>query len=126
MARTKYEGERTAVLVRGYAMEGCTNEEIAKRLGIHVATLQRWANEHRDICDALKEGKEQVDFEVEQALYRKARSGDVVAMIFWLKNRRPKQWKDRPQEDTGATGRKVDDLIQAAQELAKGIVGVHD
>lgn len=107
-------------------MEGCTNEEIAKRLGISRSTLQLWATQHPDVSDALKHGKEQVDFEVEQALYRKARSGDVVAMIFWLKNRRPKQWKDRPQEDTGATGRKVDDLIQAAQELAKGIVGVHD
>lgn len=126
MAKTKYDDERTAVLVRGYAMEGCTNEEIAKRLGIHVATLQRWANEHRDICEALKEGKEVVDYQVEQTLLRKALSGDTVAMIFWMKNRMPGKWKDRPQEDTSSTGRKVDDLISIASELSKGIVDVHD
>ena len=126
MANTKYEGQRTITLAAGYAMEGCTNNEIAKKLGVSRSTLQLWAAQHPDLSDALKKNKEVVDFQVEQALLNKARAGDSTAMIFWLKNRRPKQWKDRPQEDTGATGRKVDDLIEVSTELAKGIVGVHE
>jgi len=127
MARkSKYEPETDIPLARGYAMEGMTREEIAGKLGIHRNTLAEWEKRYSAFRDALKVGRERTDFAVEQALLKKALKGDTVACIFWLKNRRPKQWKDRPQEDTGATGRKVDDLIQAAQELAKGIVDVHE
>ena len=126
MAKTKYEGQRTITLAAGYAMEGCTNDEIAKKLGVSRSTLQLWATQHPDLSDALKKSKEVVDFQVEQALLRRALGGDTIAMIFWTKNRMPGKWKDRPQEDTRATGKKVDRLVEVAEELAKGIVGVHD
>ena len=38
-----------------------------------------------------------VDYEVENALYKAAINGNVTAMIFWLKNRKPHGWKDRKE-----------------------------
>ena len=34
------------------------------------------------------------DERVVDSLYRKALGGDTTAMIFWLKNRRPSEWRD--------------------------------
>lgn len=45
-------------------------------------------NKTREVCDA----------EVENALYQKALKGDVTAMIFWLKNRKYRQWRDKQVE----------------------------
>ena len=39
--------------------------------------------------------KEIYDDEVEEALHKKALEGDTTAMIFWLKNRRPNDWRDK-------------------------------
>lgn len=46
-------------------------------------------------------GKATIDTQVENMLLKKALSGDTVAMLFWLKNRKPKQWKDNrgPRDD---------------------------
>lgn len=39
-----------------------------------------------------------------------AGAGDVTAMIFWLKNRRPDKWRDKPERvETGEGVRIVDD-----------------
>jgi transcriptional regulator with XRE-family HTH domain len=120
MARpSKYEGERTAVLVRGYAMDGCTNEQIAERLGVTRKTLQEWAAKHTDISDALKQGKVRTDFEVESALLKKAKSGDVTACIFWLKNRRPDKWRDRPKDEQLGLDDPIRQLLQVITEGRK-------
>ncbi len=82
-------------LLQSWARDGLTYEQIAHNIGINAKTLYAWKNEHSKICNALKKGKEVVDFEVENALLKKALSGDVGAMCFWLKNRKPAVWKDR-------------------------------
>ena len=50
----------------------------------------------------LKRGKEVVDYQVENALLNKALGGDTTAQIFWLKNRRPDKWRDKPSGDKSA------------------------
>ena len=37
-----------------------------------------------------------MDYEVENALLKRALSGDTTAQIFWLKNRKPEKWRDKP------------------------------
>ena len=98
MAKGKYEYWLTKdglILIEGWARRGLTDEQIANNIGINTRTLYKWKDEHGQIRQALKKTKEIVDNEVEAALYKKACEGDTTAMIFWLKNRRPDDWRDK-------------------------------
>lgn len=86
-------------LLEGWARDGLTDEQIAQKMGVNIATLYRWKQEYCEICEALKRGKEVVDYQVENALLNKALGGDTTAQIFWLKNRKPDKWRDKPQEE---------------------------
>lgn len=117
------------ILLEGWARDGLTNEQIAKNVGINPKTLYDWMNKKDPIREALRKGKEIVDFEVENALYKRALGytitineqkldkdgfvhdlkrdvhipGDTVAQIFWLKNRKTKQWKDKVETSVDTT-----------------------
>lgn len=145
MAKGKYEYWLTPeglLKLEGWARDGLTDEQIAENMGINKATLYRWKEKYCDICDTLKRGKEVVNFQVENALLKRAlgyeyeevsekyESGtltekkvtkkqvvpDTTAQIFWLKNRRPDKWKDK--QDVQVSGElkeeqtKLDDLIR--------------
>ena len=58
--------------LEGWARDGLTDEQIAHNMGINVATLYRWKNDHSEICNVLKKTKEVVDREVENALHKRA------------------------------------------------------
>lgn len=103
MAKGKYQRwlePDGLLLLEGWARDGLTDEQIASNCGITAKTLYEWKNAHGEICEALKKGKEVVDYEVENALLKKALGGDTTAQIFWLKNRRPDKWRDKPIENT--------------------------
>jgi hypothetical protein len=101
---------------------GATDVEVADFFEIDVRTLYRWKAEHDDFCQSLKTGKDEADDRVQQSLYtravgyehdevdirvvggeivqtpiRKYYPPDTVACIFWLKNRRPEQWRAQPE-----------------------------
>ena len=124
MAKGKYQEwlEPDGLLkLEGYARDGLTDEQIAKNMGIALSTLKLWKNGHPAILAALKRGKEVIDIEVENALYKRAIgytyeevkeeempdgrvrrtvtikevAGDTTAQIFWLKNRKPAEWRDK-------------------------------
>ena len=64
-------------------------------------------------------GKEVVDYQVENALLSAALEGNTTAQIFWLKNRRPDKWRDKPEESRGARDAEInaqDDLMRAIKE----------
>ena len=82
------------LLIEGYARDGAKEYQIAEALGISQNTLITMKAEHSDVSEALRKGKEIVDYAVENALLRKALSGDTTAITFWLKNRKPSQWRD--------------------------------
>jgi len=100
VAKGKYERwltEEGLTLIRGWARDGLSNEQIAKNMGIAAKTLYVWIPKHSKICEALKKGKEVADYEVENALFASAMSGNTTAQIFWLKNRCPDKWRDRSE-----------------------------
>lgn len=102
MARGKFEYWLTddgLTLLEGWARDGLTDEQISHNMGINPATLYRYKQNHSEIRDALKKGKEVVDYQVENALLNKALNGDTTAQIFWLKNRKPDKWRDKPVVD---------------------------
>lgn len=121
MAKGKYEYWRTTdglILLQGWARDGLTDEQIAHNMGIRRTTLYDWKNKYSDINDALKKGKEIVDYEVENALLKRAKQGDVTAQIFWLKNRRPEKWRDKVQFTDETSLKKLDSLIEAIDKKA--------
>ena len=121
--------------IEEWAREGLIDEQIAHNLGIAPSTLYDYKNDHPELVQAIKTGKDDIDTIVENALLKRAlgyshveeteeRSptgellltkrvtkqmpADTTAIIFWLKNRRPKQWRDRQElEHSGETGVKI-------------------
>lgn len=99
--------------VEALGQYGLTQEEIAHILGVADSTLRRW-KKNPDFSAALKKGMVKADAKIVKALYLKAFGyvqlrrrpgqpdeeihvpGDTTAQIFWLKNRQPDRWKDRP------------------------------
>ncbi len=71
----KYEEwllEDGLIKLEGYARNGLTDEQIAKNMGINRRTLTDWKKKFAPISLALKRGKEVVDFQVENALLKRA------------------------------------------------------
>lgn len=138
--------------LESWARDGLIDEQIAENIGINPATLYDWKKKYPEISEALKRGKEVVDIEVENALLKRALGyeytetkteeyivegvpvkrvtktvkeviPDTTAQIFWLKNRKPGQWRDKQDiEHSGAVNvRKVYDEMseEELKELAK-------
>lgn len=123
MARGKFEywlTEDGLTLLEGWARDGLTDEQISRNMGINKATIYDWKKRFADISNALKKGKEVVDYEVENALLEKAKGGDVTAMIFWLKNRRPEKWRDKPVVDADREAlEKLDNMLRDFKDAVK-------
>lgn len=148
VAKGKYEYWLTPeglVLLEGWARDGLTDEQISHNMGINKATLYRWKEKYCDICESLKRGKAVVDRQVENSLLKRALGyeyeevkekyeggvitervvmkkeviPDVTAQIFWLKNRKPGDWRDkREPEDTTAIER-LDRILAGLKEAAE-------
>lgn len=130
-------------LVECWARDGLIDEQIAKNLGVAYSTFRNYKNKHLALSASLKKGKEVVDFEVENALLKRALgykyneitqepvdvgegvtvlqttkivtkqvAPDTTAQIFWLKNRKPDKWRDRPQTNNDTSTGELTDLIK--------------
>lgn len=121
MAKLKWEDVKDKlILVEGWARDGLTNEQIAKNLNIGKTTFYKMLKEYPELSEHLKKGKEVVDYEVENALLKNALEGNITAQIFWLKNRKPKQWKDKVEVEDESNKETLDKL----DEVLKGLGGV--
>lgn len=102
MARpSKYEthvAERFTEIA-DWLRNGANEREIAQRLGISADSLIEYKKKFSEFSELLKKTRACVDAEVENALLEKCRKGDTTAIIFWLKNRRPKQWSEKPNAE---------------------------
>lgn len=79
-------------LLEGWARDGLTHDQIAARMGIGRSTLYNWRRKYPVMEQALRKGREVVDYQVEAALLEKALGGDLRAQIHWLSGRRPDKW----------------------------------
>ena len=123
------------ILIQGMARDGLTQQQIANNLGISIDTLIENKKKYPEFNNALKKGKEIVDFEVENALLKRAlgyeyeeetyENGiltkkvkkhvppDTTAQIFWLKNRQVKKWRDKVEIADNDAIKKLDELLEA-------------
>ncbi|MFA5432287.1 MAG: hypothetical protein WC319_05375 [Candidatus Paceibacterota bacterium] len=118
--KTKYKKwleKENLLLLTCWARDGLTDEIIAQeKIGIRRETLYTWKKKFPVINNALKNGKEVADYAVEMTLYKKAMAGDITAIIFWLKNRKPDQWRDRREFTKENTGQ-IDRIIEAVKNV---------
>lgn len=109
-------------LAQEIAKLGATDEDLARCFAVTERTINAWKTENVDFASALKEGKLIADSLVEASLFHRAtgyshdavkifcdpKTGkkeivefiehyppDTTACIFWLKNRRPAEWRDK-------------------------------
>lgn len=87
----------TAMLrkAEGFAADGLTKEQIALNLGFTYETLRVKQKEYSAFSVSIKRGWARGLATVTNALMKKVREGNTTAMIFYLKNRDPENWKDR-------------------------------
>jgi uncharacterized HAD superfamily protein len=111
--------------IQGWARDGLTNEQIAKNMGIALTTFKDWRNKHPSFATVLKETKDKADREVENALYKSALEGNTTAQIFWLKNRKYKDWRDKTETavtvDRPYTGLSLDELDSLKESLDEAL-----
>ena len=103
--------------IKEWAEKGLTEAEMQKFLNVSHESFNNYKHDYPELVEALNNGKAFADDLVEQALYKNAlgyyytedavtNKGDVVevrkyskpnttAQIFWLKNRRRDQWRDK-------------------------------
>lgn len=70
---TEWLEEDKLILLECWARDGLTEEQIAKNIGISIKTLYNWKEKELPILQAIKKGKEIVDYEVENALLKRAK-----------------------------------------------------
>lgn len=93
--------------IEGWARDGLTDAQIAKNIGINVATLYKWQNQHSEISNALKKGKAPVDLEVENALLKSALGYTVTVK---------KPVKVKVEKMKPGVGRVMEEVIQMTEE----------
>jgi len=101
--------------------KGFTDKELADFYKVTDRTIRNW-KEDKWFISSLKEGKELADRKVEKSLFERAcgyehkdvdikmYEGNIIkteltkhyppdptSMIFWLKNRKPEQWRDKQE-----------------------------
>ena len=134
------------LLLEDWARQGLFDAQIAKNMGISEATLYRYKANHPEIKEALRKGKEVVDIEVENAMLKRALGytitineqkvdkdgyvhdlkrdvhipGDVTAQIFWLKNRRRQQWRDKVEVEKGESVQKIEIINDLPKDEENG------
>lgn len=106
--------------LEGWARDGLTDEQISRNMGIAYSTFREWKKKYSAFSAVLKRTKDVVDREVENALFKRAMgykydevtyergeevkrvtkevAPDTTAQIFWLKNRKPAEWRDKIEQ----------------------------
>ena len=92
---TDWETVEKLQLLEEWSTQGLYIKDIAAKMGISVSTVYDWMNKNPEIAAAIKKGRDKSIDMVENALFKSAISGNVTAMIFYLKNRAPERYKDR-------------------------------
>lgn len=140
---SKYDPDRHPLWAEGLAKLGKVEDDIAAAMGIHVSTLRDWKKKFPEFSVALKIGKSEADTQVESSLFKRAMgyeyeevktvndgervektvkqvAPDVTAQIFWLKNRKPEEWRDKVhQEVTGKDGGPIEITNIPDEKLAE-------
>ena len=133
-------------MIEDWARQGLTDEQIAKNMNISYSTFREWKKKYSALSAALKKGKAPIDFEVENALLKRALGfeyeetetvfedvdgkpkkrikktikyapPDTSACIFWLKNRKPNHWRKMNEAVESKLKAEIEKLLKEAEAL---------
>lgn len=124
---SKYKEEFAAQAAK-LCVLGATDAQLADFFEVSVSTINLWKVQHKKFSESIKVPKDMADERVEQSLFRRAMGyehdemdirvvaneviqtpirkyypPDSTAMIFWLKNRKAAEWREKI-EHTGPDG----------------------
>ena len=155
IAKGKYHEwlqEDNLIRIESWARMGLTDEQISRNMGISSVTLYEWMKKYPNISKSIKKGKAPVDFEVENALFKRAIGfqyeevetieeevdgtfrtrvkrtqktalPDTSAMIFWLKNRKPNEWRKLNTVVEAKLKAETEKLLKEAESLSNESTG---
>lgn len=126
---SKYQAE-FAVQATKLCVLGATDFDLANFFNVSPPTIWAWTCRYPEFHEAVKNGKDAFDARIVRSLAQRATGydfdtieykvvdkelvpvnvkkhmpGDVVAQIFWLKNRKPGEWRDKQHVDHDVSGR---------------------
>lgn len=151
MARPTNYRKEYAEQARKLCLLGYTDKQLADFFNVCEQTINTWKIKHPEFLESIKKGKEFADIDVVESLYKRATgfdyeevelkvadgrtskkiikkkvAPDSTAIIFWLKNRQPKSWRDKQEidhqsSDGSMSPKQVKDLTdeELEAELAK-------
>ena len=134
-----------------YCLLGATNEDLAGFFHVCPSTIDNWIARHDDFAAAVKRGRAEADARVARCLYDRAvgyverserevvvrgeqrtlaqtihHPPNVQACIFWLRNRRPRDWRAVDAPPDGRHGMRPTEEgmaeLDAASERARAAV----
>lgn len=98
-------------LLEGWARDGLNDKEIANKMRVHISTFYDYKNRFPEFSEAIKKGKEIIDYEVENAFLKKTKGYNVSVL---------KNVKVKRTEYDKETGKKVceyEELVPAYDEV---------
>lgn len=120
------------ILLEGWARDGLSLEQIAKNIGINECTIYDWKKKEPKISEALKKGKEVADYEVENAVFKRATgytyeektyengflvktvvkevAPDTTAQIYWLKHRQREKWGEKETTNNNDINQRITNI----------------
>lgn len=127
MARPTDYRQEYAEQARKLCLLGFTDKQLADFFDVNESTITRWKQKYPEFCTSIKSGKVVADAQVVDSLYNRALGmeveevevrgdgdneikrvtkkhipPDTTAQIFWLKNRQPELWRDKPTVENSA------------------------
>lgn len=127
MARPTDYRQEYAEQARKLCLLGFTDKQLAVFFGVNESTINRWKQKYPEFCKSIKSGKVIADAQVVESLFKRATGIEVTevevrddgkkkvkrvtkkhippdptAQIFWLKNRQPELWRDKPTVENSA------------------------
>ena len=121
-----------------FCLLGATNEDLAELFGVSRNTIGNWLARYPEFKKAMQDGRDVADADVAQALLHKAKGfthtdvkilqiegearpveysryfpPDTQAAMFWLRNRRRKQRRERIELEHSVTDEKLRELEEA-------------
>lgn len=116
---SKYKAEYAEQAYK-FCLLGATDARLGEMFGVTESTINMWKDTHKEFSESIKRGKEVADAEIAHALYHRAKGyshqavkifnnqGEIIteeytehyppdtgAAMAWLKNRQPKDWRDK-------------------------------